>query len=142
MVTFDSVTGANQTSELFAARIEREFLRNHRCPSEDEYEKFPDKYHPSTWYGRGWKSCKLQADTIRSECTAFRQAFYRVQAAAVTGNPTTAGIWNCALDLYNRKGSAVPQVLYRIATEAEDAEEHGHPFKYETVYRYLDETRQ
>jgi hypothetical protein len=34
----------------------------------------------------------------------------------------------------------VPQVLYRIATEVEDAEEHGHPFKYETVYRYLDET--
>ena len=103
VVTFDSVTGVNQTSELFAARIEREFLRNHRCPSEDEYEKFPDKYHPSTWYGRGWKSCKLQADTIRSECTAFRQAFYRVQAAAVTGNPTTAGLWNCALYLYNRK---------------------------------------
>jgi hypothetical protein len=137
VITFDSITGANQTSEVFASRIEREYLRNRRCPSEVEYHS---NYHPSTWYGRDSRSCKLQADAIRSECTAFRQALNRVQVAAVTGNTTPAGLWKCALYVYNGKGSAVPQVLYRIATEAENAEDCGQPFKYENVYRYLDET--
>jgi hypothetical protein len=98
VVTFDSTTGANQPSEVFASRIQREFLRNQRCPSEVEYHA---NYHPSTWYGRGSRSCKLQVDAIRSERTAFRLALNRVQVAAVTVNTTPAGLWKCTLYLYN-----------------------------------------
>jgi hypothetical protein len=122
-VCFDAAIGAQQTADVFAARIEIEFLRSDRCPSRETFESLPSG-EKSRWYGRGSKSCKTHADVIRSECVAFQGYVRRVEALELSGNPTEDGLFRCAVYLHNKR-PVDRTVLYGIATADKDAPDAG-----------------
>lgn len=133
-VSFDSVTGANQTAARFQASIMAEFLQNKRCPPP---ENMMDDIHYGRWNERSAVSCKRKIDDVRSKCSKFRAMVNRVEGAVVTGSPTEAGIDRCATYLYN--GNITDKaILYKIASEAEDAPDVGKPFPYANILTYME----
>jgi hypothetical protein len=85
IVAGDPTTGANQSVTGFAARKERRFLANRRCPKKDCFEKLVGTA-ATTWYGRGAMACKSMADNIRSQCVAFTAKRKCVLDKLTTGN--------------------------------------------------------
>lgn len=92
-VAFDSATGDYQKAEVFSEKIFDKFCSNYRAPTREDFDALPQASKEKTlWYGRGARSAKIMADTVRSECTAFHACYARVISMELTGNVSTEGL--------------------------------------------------
>jgi hypothetical protein len=133
-VALDPCVGDQQRAEFFAKRIRDAFLKSDRCPPRSEFDRWSDRDR-TTWYGRIAKSCKLQSDSIRSDCTAFHAAVKRVESLNLTGNVDEDGLFKTAVYVFNNH-AADREISYKIAAGIEDAPDPG-VFKLEHVYKYI-----
>jgi hypothetical protein len=115
---------------MFSEKLFKGFLSSSRCPSREEDASRGAK-HESLWYGRSPRSAKMQADAIRSDCTAFNAAKRRLGSFNVTGHPEEHKLWGAYLFVFNG-GTCDPSKIYGIIRG--EGEECGPRFKYKGIF--------
>jgi hypothetical protein len=133
-IALDSCVGGQQKAEIFAQRILAELSKNDRCPPRSEFDGWSERDR-TMWYGRVGKSCKFQADSIRSDCNAFHASVKRIESLNLTGNFDEDGLFRAAVYVFNNH-AADREICYNISASIDDAPDSG-LFKLEQVYKYI-----
>jgi hypothetical protein len=133
-VSFDSVTGANQKAADFYERIERRFLDDSRCPSQEEFEKLPMGGERTQWYGRGALAVKGRIGLLKKEIVALYAYRRRLNDMELTGNNASdENLYRASIYLCNGN-CAERDAIYDVLNDPDV--DVGPKYKYEAAYKH------